>query len=219
MPLRKLGRVGGSDAGGSQGRVSGGRQQPGAGSGQAGADHGQMDRDALIDQMISVLMDARQETAKESDPSGEGESALEALKAQNPPSRLRLEKAAGEVLAALHAAKQELANEMETNLKQLKAVLQETQKIAKNMEAVLQEAKAEPKPEELAKGMSGNKQQSKQGDQSQWNPPGLKEDQQQKAGGQQDDQDQNQDQNQGSGQEPPPWEPPKEATQPQAQQN
>jgi len=51
--------------------------------------------------------------------------------------------AAGELILALHAAKQELAADMEANLKQLKSVLEETKRIAKDMEDVLKEAKAE----------------------------------------------------------------------------
>ena len=51
--------------------------------------------------------------------------------------------AAARVLTALHAAKQELAEELEANLKQLKTVLEETQRIQRQMEAVLKEARAE----------------------------------------------------------------------------
>lgn len=116
-------------------------------------------------------------------------------------SPTRFGQAAAEVITQLHAAKQELAKEMEANLKQLKSVLQETQRIAKDMEAVLQEAKAEPSPQEQARGDSqkGNKagqqqqkQQQKQRKQdvSPWDPPGLAAD----AG---DDDD-----------SPPPWQPP-----------
>src|SRR5690606_41078190 len=50
---------------------------------------------------------------------------------------------AASMLTALHAAKQELAAELEANLKQLKAVLEETQRMQKQMEAVLKEARAE----------------------------------------------------------------------------
>lgn len=51
--------------------------------------------------------------------------------------------AAAHILTALHAAKQELAEELEANLKQLKTVLEETQRIQRQMEAVLKEARAE----------------------------------------------------------------------------
>jgi hypothetical protein len=115
------------------------------------------------------------------DPLGQQEDGPEEADAGScSPSRQRLEHAAGEVIAALHAAKQELAQEMDANLKQLKTVLQETKRIAKEMEAVLKEAKAEPDPEELARGDSGKHQQHQKTQQHQkpqksWQPPDFKQ--------------------------------------------
>lgn len=69
-----------------------------------------------------------------------------------PPTPCDLQHAAKTIISALHATKQELAKEMEANLKQLKAVLKESQRIAKDMEAAIQEAKSEPSLKELSRG-------------------------------------------------------------------
>jgi len=99
--------------------------------------------------------------------------------------------AASVIISTLHQAKQELASELEVNLKHLKSVLQETQRIAKEMEAVLREAKAEPDPREKAMGESkaknwdpgGEQKGASQGenaaggassDTQSWEPPGRK---------------------------------------------
>lgn len=89
----------------------------------------------------------------------------------------RLQSKAGEIICALHEAKQELAAELEANLKQLKGVLQETQHIAREMEAVLREAKAEPDPAQLAKGGPAEREGGNPGE---WDPPYRK---QEPAGG------------------------------------
>lgn len=47
-----------------------------------------------------------------------------------------------DLAADLHKAKEEVARELEANLKQLKEVLRETEQIAKDMELVLHQAKA-----------------------------------------------------------------------------
>jgi hypothetical protein len=141
-------------------------------------------------------------------------------KGWSPPaySPSRLQRAASEVIAELHAAKQEIAKELEANLKQLKAVLKETQKIAKDMEAVLREAQAKPPEEEKATGdKSGGKQK-----QDAWEPPTLKKTkgkQKQQDDDDQDDQD-DQDENQDDDQEQdedqiPQWSPPEDALHPQ----
>lgn len=125
----------------------------------------------------------------------------------------RLQRAASEVIAELHAAKQEIAKELEANLKQLKAVLKETQKIAKDMEAVLREAQAKPPEEENATGdKSGGKQK-----QDAWEPPTLKKTkgkQKQQDDADQDDQDEDQDDDQEQDQMPQ-WSPPEDALHPQ----
>lgn len=133
-------------------------------------------------------------------------------------SPTRLQRAASEVIAELHAAKQEIAKELEANLKQLKAVLKETQKIAKDMEAVLREAQAKPPEEEKA---TGEKQGGKQ-KQDAWEPPTLKKtkgkQKQQEDDDQddQDDQDQDQDDEQDQDENQiPQWSPPEDALHPQ----
>jgi hypothetical protein len=69
---------------------------------------------------------------------------------------------------------------MEANLKQLKAILQDTQRIAKEMEAILKEAKADPSPQEMTRGTgqmtwdppaSKQKAGEQQAGQQQWQPP------------------------------------------------
>ena len=79
--------------------------------------------------------------------------------------------AAGELILALHAAKQELAADLETNLKQLKVVLEETKRIARDLEAVLQEAKGEQPPEARGGNSSAHGDQGNRADEPQWNPP------------------------------------------------
>jgi len=69
--------------------------------------------------------------------------------------------AASEVISTLHDAKQEVAQELEANLKQLKSVLEDTQRIAKDMESVLREAKNEPSAQQRSQG---NSEQSGQQD-------------------------------------------------------
>ncbi|HYF78712.1 MAG TPA: hypothetical protein VD973_16360 [Symbiobacteriaceae bacterium] len=129
-------------------------------------------------------------------------------------SPTRLQRAASEVIAELHAAKQEIAKELEANLKQLKAVLKETQKIAKDMEAVLREAQAKPPEEEKATGdKSGGKQK-----QDAWEPPTLKKTkgkQKQQNDVDQDDQDENQDDEEQDENQIPQWSPPEDALHPQ----
>jgi len=73
--------------------------------------------------------------------------------------------AVSQVMAALHQAKQELALEMEANLKQLKSILEETQTISKEMEAVLKELKGENTGAQNASGQANNAQVSA------WSPP------------------------------------------------
>jgi len=68
--------------------------------------------------------------------------------------------AAGEVISALHDAKQEVAQELEANLKQLRSVLEDTQRIAKEMEAVLREAKNEASDQQKAQGNSEESSQA-----------------------------------------------------------
>lgn len=62
------------------------------------------------------------------------------------PSSEGLQQTAQEVIEALHKSKTELAEEMEANLKQLKAVLQETQRITRQMDAVLKELGGQSDP-------------------------------------------------------------------------
>jgi hypothetical protein len=128
-------------------------------------------------------------------------------------SPTRLQRAASEVIAELHAAKQEIAKELEANLKQLKAVLKETQKIAKDMEAVLREAQAKPPEEEKATGDKSGGRQKQDG----CEPPTLKKakgKQKQQDDEDQDDQDEEQDDDQEQDQ-PPQWSPPEDALHPQ----
>lgn len=70
----------------------------------------------------------------------------------SPGPTMRLQEASAEVFTALREAKEELADELEANLKQLKNVLEETQRIQKQMEAVLKEARCSPSLEEKATG-------------------------------------------------------------------
>lgn len=61
-----------------------------------------------------------------------------------PPTGQALARAAAEIISGLHQAKEELAQELEVNLRQLRAVLEETQRIAHQMEAVLNEVRGQP---------------------------------------------------------------------------
>lgn len=131
----------------------------------------------------------------------------------NPFSADRLQRAAADVITELHAAKQELAKELEANLKQLKSVLQETQRIAKDMEAVLREAKAEPKKADLAaRAEAKSQKQAKDA----WDPPTLKKqaDQQQQPENEDDWTDNGDDSDGQTKKSKQSWDPPEEAIQP-----
>lgn len=147
-------------------------------------------------------------------------------------STMRLQEASAEVLTALRQAKEELATEMEANLKQLKSVLEETQRIQKQMEAVLKEARSAPSLEAKAKGQKGQEAgqqaaqdgQKQQNQEEEWNPPvqasgqpGQQGDQAaQQAGGDQTGEEQPLpwEQLPASGGVPYPWEPPQIAPDP-----
>jgi hypothetical protein len=148
----------------------------------------------------------------DADELGQGQSRSEVPSTYSPS---RLQRAAGEVIAELHAAKQELAKELEANLKQLKAVLKETQKIAKEMEAVLREAQAKPPEEDKS---TGDKQRGnqKQNQQDAWDPPTLKKTKGKKQQDEEDqsDEDENEDDEQDQSQVPK-WSPPEDALHPQ----
>lgn len=83
--------------------------------------------------------------------------------------------AASTIISTLHEAKQELAAEMEANLKQLKSILQDTQRIAKEMEAVLREVNGDPAEPDLEEATSKPKQKQLDArvaaDQAGWKPP------------------------------------------------
>lgn len=111
---------------------------------------------------------------------------------EQPASRTRLAEASAEVLTALRAAKEELARELEANLKQLKSVLEETQRIQKEMEAVLKETQCAPSLQEQARGKGGPPREKK----------AARGDQQQTQQGEQGLQGQSVQQ----GQQVPPWE-------------
>lgn len=76
-------------------------------------------------------------------------------------------------ITRLHAAKEELADEMEANLKQLREVLKETKRIAEQMEAVLKEARCAPEPEKPGRKQREERDRGWQvrGDAPEWEPP------------------------------------------------
>ncbi len=140
--VRKLGRPdGGAASCGDDNLVSGGRQpeQRRKRSEKDGASDPPCGSDGLVSGGVAQPSD---------DPRGRGaEGEGNAREARD-----RLEKASAEILTALHSAKQELAEELDANLKQLKTVLEETQRIQKQMEAVLAEARCSSGLEEKALG-------------------------------------------------------------------
>lgn len=79
----------------------------------------------------------------------------------HPPTGQDLTRAAAEIISGLHKAKEELAQELEINLKQLHAVLEETQRIARQMKAVLSEirgeSQAQQEQQERSKGAVGRR--------------------------------------------------------------
>lgn len=83
------------------------------------------------------------ERSEQGDQGGQGEESKGLLETTDDIART-----SAELIPALHLAKEELAHELEANLKQLKEVISESNRVAKALESVLEEVQATSAQEE-----------------------------------------------------------------------